>query len=151
MPMMLFSILQRQALLLGAGFATRYPHPWLVWEKGPHRPPGTPEERNVVQTLLPTQAGTPKADGADPLCFALFGPGPLRVGRADGCSIIVDDVTFSRDLGLLVCVDGRWAFEATFGARTELSAGSQLKNGDVTLSFETSESFAGRLAASGPA
>jgi len=151
MPMMLFSILQRQALLLGAGFATRYPHPWLVWELGPHRPTGTPAERNVVATVLPSQAGAPRASGADPLCFALFGPGPLRVGRADGCSIVVDDITFSRDLGVLVCVEGRWAFDATGGGRTSLDAGSRLQNGDVTLSFETAESFAGRLAASSPA
>lgn len=143
MPMMLLSVLQRQSLVLGAGFATRYPHPWLVWELGPHRPAG--EERNVLATVLPSQAGAPKAVGTDPLCFALFGPGPLRVGRADGCSIVVDDVTFSRDLGVLVCVEGKWAFDATTGGRTELDAGSRLQNGDVTLSFETSESFARRL------
>lgn len=151
MPMMLLSILQRQALLLGAGFATRYPHPWLVWELGPHRPATNPEERNVLTTVLPAQAGAPKAVGTDPLCFALFGPGPLRVGRADGCSIVIDDVTFSRDLGVLVSVDGKWAFDATTGGRTELDAGSHLQNGDVTLSFETSESFARRLASSSPA
>lgn len=150
MPMMLLSVLQRQALLLGAGFATRYPHPWLVWELGPHRPSGTPDERNVLATVLPSQAGAPKAVGTDPLCFALFGPGPLRVGRADGCSIVVDDVTFSRDLGVLVCAEGKWAFDATTGGRTDLDAGSRLQNGDVTLSFETSESFARRLTAPSP-
>ncbi len=148
MPMMLLSVLQRQSLLLGAGFATRYPHSWLVWELGPHRPAG--EERNVLDTMKPSQAGTPKAVGTDPLCFALFGPGPLRVGRADGCSIVVDDVTFSRDLGVLIFVDGRWAFDATTGGRLELDAGSRLQNGDVTLSFETSESFVLRLTALSP-
>ncbi|MDP3234055.1 MAG: hypothetical protein Q8N26_14840 [Myxococcales bacterium] len=148
MPMMLLSVLHRQSLVLGAGFATRYPHPWLVWELGPHRPAG--EERNVLATVLPSQAGSPKAVGTDPLCFALFGPGPLRVGRADGCSIVVDDVTFSRDLGVLVCVEGKWAFDATAGGHTELDAGSRLQNGDVTLSFETSESFARRLTTLSP-
>ncbi|MBL8920299.1 MAG: hypothetical protein JNJ54_15640 [Myxococcaceae bacterium] len=146
MPMMLFSVLQRQALVLGAGFATRYPHPWLVWELGPQRPAGDAAERNVLDTLLPSKAGSPKSVGSDPVCFALFGAGPLRVGRADGCSVVIDDVTFSRDLGLLVCTAGRWSFEATTGGRVELAAGSQLQNGDVTLSFETPESFQRRLA-----
>lgn len=147
MPMMLFSVLQRQALLLGAGFATRYPHPWVVWELGPQRPAGNPLERNVLDTVLPSKAGTPKSVGNDPVCFALFGAGPLRVGRADGCSIVIDDLTFSRDLGVLVCAAGQWSFEATTGGRTDLTAGSRLQNGDVTLSFETAESFQRRLAA----
>lgn len=151
MPMMLLSVLQRQALLLREGFATRYPHPWLVWETGPQRPAVNPDERNVLATVQPSHAGAPKAVGADPLCFALFGSGPLRVGRADGCSIVVDDVTFSRDLGVLVCAEGRWAFETTGGGRTELDAGSRLQNGDVTLSFETSESFQRRLTSTAPA
>lgn len=146
MPMMLFSVLQRQALVLGEGFATRYPHPWIVWELGPQRPAGDATERNVLDTVLPAKAGTPKSIGNDPVCFALFGAGPLRVGRADGCSIVIDDVTFSRDLGVLVCAAGQWSFEATSGGSVELAAGARLQHGDVTLSFETAESFQRRLA-----
>lgn len=149
MPMLLLSVLRNQHLLLGAAFATRYPHPWLVWELGPRRPAASAVERNTLETQRPSQAGAPKAAGHDPLCFPLFGTS-LRVGRGDDCAIVIDDVTFSRDAGVLSLVGASWSFHPSAGgAPVPLEAGSTVQSGDVTLTFETSTSFVARLSRPG--
>jgi hypothetical protein len=150
MPMLLFSVLKNQHLLLGAGFATRYPHPWLVWELGPRRPADNTAVRNTLETQRPSQAGAAKVPVTDPLCFAVFGS-DLRIGRSDECAIVIDDVTFSRDFGTLRRSGEVWTFEARAGGSTQLFAGAQLHHGDVTLTFETATSFPERLTRSGTA
>jgi hypothetical protein len=149
LPMLLLSVLRNQHLLLERGFSTRYPHPWLVWEPGPRRPAGSAAERNTLSTQAPTQAGPAKAAGGDPLCVPLFGAA-LRIGRGDDCAIIIDDVTFSRDFGVLTLEGETWRFTPTAGgALVTLTAGTPLRHGDVTLTFETPASFVARLAPPG--
>jgi hypothetical protein len=149
LPMLLLSVLRNQHLLLAAGFATRYPHPWLVWELGPRRPSTDAGERNTLVTQVPAQAGPAKTSGHDPLCFPLFGTA-LRIGRGDDCAIVIDDVTFSRDFGVLHFADTTWAFAPTTGgAPITLTPGMPLRHGDVTLTFETSTSFVARLSTPG--
>lgn len=144
-PTLFFSVLHRQRLALSRGFAVRYPNPWLVWEAGPWRPSAGPIERDTKETVLPSRAGAARPKHDDPLCFALVGNEPIRVGRGDGCLVQIDDVTFSRDLGLVAPEGQQWVFKPATGGSTVLRPGLTLQNGDVTLTFESVESFAARL------
>lgn len=103
------STLARQALMLGSGFNTRYPHPWLVWEPGARV--AAPSAHGIpVTTVVPVTSPSQPAQG-DPLCFALVaGPsGAVRVGRSPESDIVVDDLTVSRE-HLELCVDAEGWF-----------------------------------------
>ncbi|MBL8937421.1 MAG: FHA domain-containing protein [Archangium sp.] len=104
------STLARQALMLGSGFNSRYPHPWLVWEPG-NRVSTVPSAHGIpVTTVVPVTSPSQPAEG-DPLCFALVAsPGrTVRVGRSPESDIVVDDLTVSRD-HLELCPDAEGWF-----------------------------------------
>lgn len=104
-----FSILQRQRLVLGARFAERYPHDWLIWEAGPWRPATTRAARDTESTRLPDSAGPARPVGEDFLCFVLDGSrSPLHVGRATTNDIAINDLTASRDQFVFDFDHGVW-------------------------------------------
>jgi hypothetical protein len=138
------SVLHRQRLLLGPAFLEKYPHPWLVWESGPQRPsaPGS----TVVETRTPRQAGPAPSRTQEPVAFPLTGTRALRLGRAITCDLVIDDVTVSRELGLIRPEDHRWFFDRLSPAVTlELSSGLALSHGDVWLTFLSSSELVARL------
>jgi len=92
-------MLARQVLALGAGFSTRYPHAWLVWEPGERVAP-LPRAGVPVTTVVPLMSPRRGPTEGDPLCFPLIGSasGPaLRVGRDPESDLVVDDLTVSRE------------------------------------------------------
>ncbi|MBL8951876.1 MAG: FHA domain-containing protein, partial [Myxococcaceae bacterium] len=146
----LLSFLTRQFLLRRAGFETRYPHPWLVWEPGSWRAP--PVNAGVAETLLPGAARPPRAGPGDALCFELdpkTSPGPLRIGRAEGSELLISDATVSREHCVLRREGAAWFVKASpsvksmrvagrplaAGAETQLEPGQQLDLGEVKLTF----------------
>lgn len=94
--------------MLGSGFNTRYPHPWLVWEPGNRvsSAHGVP-----VTTVVPVQSPGQAPAAGDPLCFPLVpgARGAVRVGRSPESDVVVDDLTVSRD-HLELCVDAEGWF-----------------------------------------
>jgi hypothetical protein len=138
------SVLHRQRLLLGPAFLEKYPHPWLVWESGPQRPsaPGS----TVVETRTPRQAGPAPSRTEEPVAFPLTGTRALRLGRATTCDLVIDDVTMSRELGLIRPEGQRWFFDRLSPAVTlELSSGLALSLGDVWLTFLSAAELVARL------
>jgi hypothetical protein len=93
------SLLARQALVLGSGFAARYQHAWLVWEPGARMTP-SPTKPELVSTLVPVERGPRTPGYGDPLCFPLnTSPEgqPTCVGRAPESDLVLDDLTVSRE------------------------------------------------------
>jgi hypothetical protein len=139
------SLLYRQRLLLGAGFAERYPHAWLIWESGPARPTeGDPAD--VIVTRTPRQAGPARTPSHEPIAFALAEGKALRLGRATTNDLVIDDVTVSRELRVIRSDGGRWYFDRLSPAVTlELTSGMALSHGEVWFTFLSAADLAARL------
>ncbi|MCU0702241.1 MAG: hypothetical protein MUC96_37565 [Myxococcaceae bacterium] len=138
-------LLYRQRLMLGAGFLDKYPHPWLIWESGPGRP--TEGQRpDVIETRTPRQAGPPRTPTHEAIAFPLVGARPLRIGRASSNDLVVDDVTVSRELGLIRCEADRWFFDRLSPQVTiPLSSGLALSHGEVWFTFVSAADLLTRL------
>lgn len=162
----MISFLARQALTRPREeMAARHPHPWLVWEPGAWTAP-SPTTR---MTLLPPEPGAEKPVQGDSLCFELVLKADqkgLRVGRDQGCDIVINDATVSREHLLLTKgANGFWSAEAvsqsksTFlgamalkpGSKVALADGQKLKVGDVVFTHLTPASFFARLTSSATA
>lgn len=153
-----FSILQRQRQLLGARFAQRYPHDWLIWEAGPWRPATTRAARDTESTRLPDSAGPARPVGEDFLCFVLDeSRSPLHVGRATTNDIAINDLTASRDQFVFDFENGLWRVRslqpgalldgADLGEQpTPIASQSRLTVGAVFLTFLSSTDLTRRLA-----
>ena len=148
------SMLGRQRQLLGAKFLERYRADWLVWEPGPWRP-----GRSVLtdKTQQPSSMNVGLA-GEDALCFELkHGSGAtLTLGRGVENSIVINDLTVSREQFLLRRVETQWLVRSTGTPLTVdgvavSQTGMPLRNaaviaaGDVRLTFHSLEGFLGRL------
>ena len=158
----LISFVARQALLLKDKLATRYPNAWLVWEPGSWSAP--PVQGDESTTRLPTSHDAVTApQRGDALCFELALPAKataLRLGRAKGNDIVINDATVSREHILLAKqTDGRWSAEAmsqarsTFfgasplqpGQKVPLADGQRIKVGDVVFTYLEPASFFERV------
>lgn len=160
------SVLSRQALILkGPGFRERYPHGWLVWERGTWHVPHEGEELGA--TRLPHRDVVDCLPSSDVMCFELSRSDDadtqttLKLGRAAECDFEVSDATVSRE-HLQFGFDGdRWWVQPVEGAaactingvpldrdhRTPLISGVQLTVGDITLTYHSAESFGARVQA----
>jgi hypothetical protein len=158
----LISFVARQALLLKDKLPARYPNAWLVWEPGNWSAPAV--QGNESATRMPTsQSAVTAPQHGDALCFELSAPpaaGSLRLGRATGNDIIINDATVSREHILLAKqTDGRWSAEATSqakstffgscplppGQKVALADGQKLKVGDVVFTYLEPASFFERV------
>lgn len=105
------SMLTRQLLALGsAGFSSRYPHAWLVWEPGERVAP-LPKPGIPVTTVVPVSSPSRAPTAEDPLCFPLVVPVSglaLRVGRAPESDLVIDDLTVSREHFVLGLEGADW-------------------------------------------
>lgn len=160
-PAFLLSLLVRQWLLTKERFGQRYPHGWLVWEPGEWVGPARGEDISVAETRLPTNRPPDRPPKGDALCFELRAAegAPLRLGRAEGNDIILNDMTVSREHLRLSVEGGRWVLspgteaKATMvsgsplapGASRPLKPGDVIKVGGLTLSFYDSERFIERV------
>ncbi len=160
-PAYMLSILTRQQLLLGAGFATRYRNAWLVWEPGPWRPARSVISSNLEDTRAPGANTSASPNGEDAICFELKLKGEqreLKVGRASTNDIVVNDLTASREQFTLVYEAGRWFLIRPNGTvvvnevpvdehaeKMALEPGTRILVGDVTLSFYDSPTLLERL------
>ncbi|MCI0571857.1 MAG: FHA domain-containing protein [Myxococcaceae bacterium] len=159
---LLFSLLARQQLVLKETFRSRYPHPWLVWEAGVWNVPEF-SEQNSAATQLPSDSLHDCLPTGDVLCFELTpeeGREGLRLGRSDRNALVVNDATVSREHALLVLEDrGGWHLEVlpeatdvrvngsvlAPGERTPLGDRSDLRLGDVRMTFHAPDSFHERV------
>lgn len=160
-PAFLLSLLVRQWLLTRERFGQRYPHGWLVWEPGEWVGPARGEDISVAQTRLPSPRTPDRPLQGDALCFELRGSdgAPLRLGRAEGNDIVLNDMTVSREHLQLALQNGHWVLSPGADAKTTTVSGSLLppggsrplrpgdviKVGGLTLSFYDSERFIERL------
>jgi len=155
----MISFLARQALTRPREeMAARHPHPWLVWEPGAWTAP-SPTTR---MTLLPPEPGAEKPVQGDSLCFELVLKADqkgLRVGRDQGCDIVINDATVSRSHLLLITEGEAWvalvspssrgamaggvAIEP--GARFTLLPDMPIQLGEVQLTFHDRDGFLTRV------
>ncbi|RKH32954.1 FHA domain-containing protein [Corallococcus praedator] len=160
MRALLLSLLIRQHMALKEKFSAKYPHAWLVWEAGAWN---VPEEQNVSATRLPMMDLRDCLPAGDALCFELMGVaerGPLKLGRAEHNTFVVNDATVSREqLALHPTPEGRWTVERLAHSRPVtvnggtlepeqprvLQPGDELKVGDVRLTFHDAVSFNARI------
>jgi hypothetical protein len=161
----LLTFMTRQHYLLGTNLAARFPHCWLVWEPGSWKAPASDENTISSGSLSPLLLEDALSKG-DALCFALKPPAPgnavLRVGRAVGCDLVINDGTVSREhLTLRLTPEGQWMAERksqhrptlhrgiAFPLRGEvaLKDGDKLVLGEITLTFYTQRGFSQRLEA----
>jgi hypothetical protein len=109
---LLGSVLARQALLLKDALAARYPNAWLVAE-GRGASPATPVDTKSA-TRIPSPGGPTAPQGADALFLELAPAAPgtlLRLGRAAGNDLVIEDPTVSRAHLALIFENGRWHVE----------------------------------------
>jgi hypothetical protein len=160
-PAYMLSILNRQQLLLGAGFGTRYRNAWLVWEPGPWRPARSVISSNLEETRAPGATTSARPTGEDAICFELklkAEQRELKVGRASTNDIVINDLTASREQFTLINDEGRWFLTRPHGTvvvndvavdegreKTVLEPGTRILVGDVTLSFYDSPVLLERL------
>ena len=112
----LLSLLSRQRALLNERFDARYPHAWLVWEPGARLKPASAEELEIGKTKLPTPRDHAMHPvGNDAVCFPLPVPTKesncLVLGRHVDSSIVIDDMSVSREHARLFVRSGRWELE----------------------------------------
>jgi hypothetical protein len=156
----MLSLLAVRRFTLQAQFLTHFPSAWLVWEPGVWQPAAGGPSPDVTRiTSMKPELARPV--GGDALCFALTPGAPLRVGRAPGCDVVVNDATVSREHLWLdpVAASAGWAVRPQPGASTTsrngqplapgvaqlLSPGDSLRLGDVTLTYHDAPGMAARL------
>jgi hypothetical protein len=159
----LLSSLARQQSMLQERMLERYPHCWLAWEPGTWTEPPSADTATTRQPTPPPPVGRPSL--VDALCFELAPRAdhlPLRLGRAPGNDVIVNDATVSREHLLLTKSEAGWAAEvaghakATFlgsapllpGQRIGLADRQQIRLGNVVFTFHEPGSFIQRLCGS---
>ncbi|ABC80916.1 FHA domain containing protein [Anaeromyxobacter dehalogenans 2CP-C] len=112
-------------------FVREHPQDWLVWEAGPWRPPS--RRRETLRTEEVRFAATAK----EPIAIVLEpGPdgAPLRVGRAAGNDIVIDDPTLSRaHLELVRDGDARWRVADVGSSNGTRLAGARIGREPVPL------------------
>lgn len=148
------SRLAQQRMLLGAKFAQRYAHDWLVWEPGAWSVPRG--NISVSETVPPKTKGAPPAPAkGDALCFVLLDK--VTIGRAEGNDLILSDETVSRNHCVLEKRDGAWFVERHPEAKDlkldgvhvatsmRLSSGQRIQLGQVVLSYISSSGMVTRL------
>ncbi len=161
----MLSMLARQRMSLGDTFPQKYPFSWLVWEPGQWRAP-TPDGTLVSRPTLLVPAGgalPPEApQKGDALCFELPTQkvnDVLRVGRAPGNDLVVNDATISRSHLVLTSQKGGWAASAAGGAKSTayngvpllaslmvtLRPNDRLRLGDVVLTYLDQAGISSRL------
>jgi hypothetical protein len=157
----LLSFLSRQQLVLKEHMAERYPHCWLAWEPGAWSVP--PAAGDMAATRVPTPVPVDRPAQGDALCFELQARSdgaPLKLGRAAGNDVVINDATVSRDhIHLAKTRDGWMAggasqSKSTYFGSMPLSPGQQVlladlqkfKVGDVVFTFHEPASFIQRLA-----
>jgi hypothetical protein len=156
----LLSFLARQCLLLKERMAERYPHCWLAWEPGAWSAP--PSAGDMAATRVPTNLPVTCPAQGDALCFELRARDDgeaLKLGRAAGNDVLVNDATVSREhLRLAKTKDG-WVAEVTSrskstffgsaplqpGQKILLTDRQRLKIGDVVFTFHEPASFIERF------
>jgi hypothetical protein len=156
----MLSLLAVRRFTLQAEFVTRFPSSWLVWEPGVWQPAaGGPAAEATRITSLSAVSARPV--GGDALCFELSSGAALKVGRAPGCDVVLNDATVSREHVWLEPVAGSagWAVRLQPGASTTslngqwlssgvprpLSPGDSLRLGNVTLTYHDASGLAARL------
>jgi hypothetical protein len=158
----LLSLLGVQRLKEGPRFTTSHPHPWLVWEPGVWQPAGGGRQ-DVAMTRLASvdQPVTPgfRPSTGDSLCFELVERRALKVGRAQGCDVQINDATVSRE-HLLLEPDGGsgWTIRPAApgklaqlngtplgGEPAPLKSRDQLRLGDVAMTFYGAGDLVARL------
>jgi hypothetical protein len=156
----LLSFLARQRLALKEHMAERYPNCWLAWEPGAWSVP--PAAGDMATTRLPTPLPADRPAQGDALCFELLAKpdgSPLKLGRAAGNDVVVNDATVSREHILLFRNKDGWIAEVTSQAKSTffgsapLSPGQKvlltdrqkLKVGDVVFTFHEPPSFIERI------
>jgi hypothetical protein len=161
----MMSLLTGQLAVLKAdGFARLHPKAsaWLVWEPGNWESPRSETESNTGVTRFPLLKDPSGPEDGDALCFELTvtADEKLRIGRATGCDIILNDMTVSREQFELFHCEGFWAVLSSLGATTfvgdaEASRAIALRDqtviraGGLRLSFYKPASLLERLRAGG--
>lgn len=150
----MISLLGVRRIQLGAGFASKFPHPWLVWEPGVWQPAMGAGAPTRISGALDINA---RPSQGDALSYELVERRSLRIGRATDCEIVLNDATVSREHLILEPTADGWAAKVAAGAHAQLGdaplgsqplalhSGQTLKLGDVTLTFLSPEGFAARL------
>jgi hypothetical protein len=155
----LLSFLSRQRFALKEQMAERFPHCWLTWEPGAW---SVPPAGDSATTGQPTELPADRPAQGDALCFELqprADGSPLKLGRAAGSDVLVNDATVSREHILLSRSGDGWAAEvvsrarSTFLGTAPLSPGQKvalgdrqkLRIGDVVLTFHEPASLLARL------
>jgi pSer/pThr/pTyr-binding forkhead associated (FHA) protein len=126
-----------------------------VWQPSSSR---TAQEVTRISSL---NAATARPEGGDALCFQLALGAPLKVGRAPGCDVLINDATVSREHLWLEPIAGseNWTVRAQPGANASLlngqplppgearplRPGNTLRLGDVTLTYLDTPGLAERL------
>ncbi|MDP1823604.1 MAG: protein kinase [Archangium sp.] len=158
-PSYMLSVLGRQRQLLGASrFLERYPCDWLVREPGPWNPARSVLSSNTEKTHQPSRLDGGQPMGDDALCFELrHAPGvSVTLGRSTENSIVVNDLTVSREQFLLQFVDRTWVVRsrgtplavdgvAVGEAGTPLKNAAVISAGDVRMTFYSPAGFTQRL------
>ncbi|HZN92883.1 MAG TPA: FHA domain-containing protein [Myxococcales bacterium] len=163
---LLSNLIARRGELAGE-FQARFPHSWLVWEKGVWKPSPRPSKSTVTRATPrarsdpgPASGGpAPGGPAGDPLCYELCERAPFKIGRAADCDVRLNEETVSRDhLWLEPAPDGAWMVrpgspssityiggQALRGDGFALSARETLELGNVVLTFETAETLLRRV------
>ena len=158
------SLLVRQHLALKDEFPRRYPNAWLVWEAGAWSVPA-PMDGSVARTHLPADELKDCLPVGDVLCFELplQNAGSLKLGRAEGNDVVIQDATVSREHVVLSRNEaGEWKVVPAEGrsakvgeqdvageVEAELRRGDRLQLGEVTLTFYDADSFVARVSDEG--
>jgi len=154
----MLSLLAVRRAAIQAEFLSRFPSAWLVWEPGVWQPTTgrTAQEATRITSL---NAAMDRPVGGDALCFELPRGAPLKVGRATGCDVLINDATVSREHLWLEPLAEGWAVRAqpgasstqlngqplALGAVQPLRPGHSLRLGDVTLTYLDAPGLAARL------
>ena len=156
----MLSLLAVRRAAIQAEFLSRFPSAWLVWEPGVWQPTTgrTAQEATRITSL---NAAMDRPVGGDALCFELPRGAPLKVGRATGCDVLINDATVSREHLWLEPIAGAegWAARAqpgasstllngqplALGAVQPLRPGTALRLGAVTLTYLDAPGLAARL------
>lgn len=156
----MLSLLTVRRAATQADFLSHFPAPWLVWEPGVWQPTSNRSAQEVTR-ISSLNAATARPVAGDALCFQLALGAPLKVGRAPGCDVLINDATVSREHLWLEAPAGseRWSVKAQPGASAALldgqplppglaqplRPGGTLRLGDVTLTYLDAPGLAARL------
>jgi hypothetical protein len=135
----LLSFVLQQYFIRRAEFAARYPHAWLVWEPGHWTSPPYDESTVVPKPSReqPLDVSAEMKRGSA-LCFELkplAPPRPIRVGRAPGNDLVINDGTVSREHLALspAAITGHWVASLLPQAKSTRVRGAPFLAGEVAL------------------